>query len=39
MKDLTEMKYIERVIRESLRVYPSVPFFSRLLKEDIDIGT
>jgi cytochrome P450 len=38
MKDLTEMKYLERVIRESLRVYPSVPFFSRLLKEDIEIG-
>jgi cytochrome P450 len=39
MKDLSEMKYLERVVKESLRIYPSVPFFSRLLKEDVEIGT
>ncbi|PNF35384.1 Cytochrome P450 4C1 [Cryptotermes secundus] len=38
MKDLADMKLLERVIKESLRVYPSAPLFSRLLREDIEIG-
>jgi cytochrome P450 family 4 len=38
MKDLNEMKYLERVIKEALRLYPSVPTIGRILKEDVKIG-
>jgi cytochrome P450 len=38
MKDLAEMKYLDRVLKESLRIFPTAPAFSRLLTEDIEIG-
>ncbi|CAH1251095.1 CYP4V2 [Branchiostoma lanceolatum] len=36
--DLREMKYLECCIKESLRLYPSVPVFARTLSEDCVIG-
>lgn len=37
-RDLNEMKYLERVLKESLRIYPSVPNISRKMNEDLEIG-
>lgn len=37
--DTLEMKYLERVILESLRMYPPVPIIARELEEDVQIKT
>lgn len=38
MKELNDMRYLECVIKEALRLYPSVPFIARNIKEDVVIG-
>ncbi|XP_063379812.1 cytochrome P450 4g15-like isoform X2 [Cydia fagiglandana] len=37
--DTLRMKYLERVIFESLRMYPPVPIIARKLKRDVKIAT
>ncbi|KAG6450739.1 hypothetical protein O3G_MSEX006757 [Manduca sexta] len=37
--DTLKMKYLERVILESLRLYPPVPIIARQLKRDVKIPT
>ncbi|KAM5194429.1 cytochrome P450 4V2 [Mantella aurantiaca] len=37
MEDLKRLRYLEAVIKEALRIFPSVPFFARTVCEDCTI--
>ena len=36
--DLVELKYLDWCIKEALRLYPSVPFFDRLVTQPLQLG-
>lgn len=38
LEHIKEMKYLDRVIKETLRMWPSAPFISREMTEDLLLG-
>ncbi|XP_029660852.1 cytochrome P450 4C1-like isoform X1 [Formica exsecta] len=38
VKELSQLMYLDRIIKETLRLFPSVPGISRKLAEDVKIG-
>ncbi|XP_077135751.1 cytochrome P450 4V2 [Ranitomeya variabilis] len=37
MEDMKKLRYLEAVVKEALRIFPSVPFFARTITEDCTI--
>lgn len=37
--DTLEMKYLERCLMETLRLYPPVPMIARQVNQDVKLGT
>jgi len=37
IKSLKDLSYLDRCIKESLRLYPSAPFITRLIEEDVTL--
>jgi len=38
VKELSQLKYLDRMIKETLRLCPSEPVVTRTLSEDVKIG-